>query len=641
MKRTLHALVFFLLAVVAWDLACRARIWSPVLVPSPGSVARYLWSALLDGTLLSAIGVTMKRLLLGYLFGIALGLPLGLLTARFKVLNDTLGLMALGLQTLPSVCWVPLALLWFGQTESAMFFVVVMGTLWSVIIATDNGVRNVPPIYARAARTMGSGELHTWLHVMLPASLPWPKIYNDITETIGNTPLVRLNRTAKKHGARRRAAQTRILQPALQRQGPHRLRDDRRRAEVRRINKDTVLIEPTSGNTGIALAFVAAAKGLKLILTMPETMSLERRKLLKILGARLVLTEGAEGHEGRHRQGRGTATSRFPTASFSSSFPIRPTRRSTARPPPRKSGATPTARWTSSSPASAPAAPSPAWARCSSRASRRSRSSRSSPTPRRCFPAAQPGPHKLQGIGAGFIPAVLNTKIYDEVIRVKETDSGPVSKQVNQLDGIPDRHLLRRGGLGGAAAGQAPGEQGQADRRDHPVEQRALPLHVALRRRQRRERRRIEADGASARVGGAGRQPVAPRAGEEGVKPAQKDEPADEEGFVVPVAPVDHERMDAAVDYRVIAHDRKPSVSRVLLRIRNFVSSAPPAASCNHASKLAAVTGGRLLNRSRRRPGASLVSPDGQTTYRRKSIWPVARVETRARAGFSFLCRPT
>ena len=173
MKRTLRALVFFLLAVVAWELACRARFWSPVLVPSPVSVARYLWSALLDGTLLGAIGVTLKRLLLGYVFGIALGLPLGLLTARFKVLNDTLGLMALGLQTLPSVCWVPLALLWFGQTESAMFFVVVMGTLWSVIIATDNGVRNVPPIYARAARTMGSGELHTWLHVMLPASLPF------------------------------------------------------------------------------------------------------------------------------------------------------------------------------------------------------------------------------------------------------------------------------------------------------------------------------------------------------------------------------------------------------------------------------------------------------------------------------------
>ena len=95
------------------------------------------------------------------------------MTARFKLLQDTLGLLALGLQTLPSVCWVPLALLWFGQTEAAMFFVVVMGTVWSVIIATDTGVRNVPPIYARAARTMGSRGLHTWLQVMLPAALPF------------------------------------------------------------------------------------------------------------------------------------------------------------------------------------------------------------------------------------------------------------------------------------------------------------------------------------------------------------------------------------------------------------------------------------------------------------------------------------
>ena len=115
----------------------------------------------------------MKRLLLGYFFGIVIGLPVGLLTARFQVLKDTIGVLSLGLQTLPSVCWVPLALLWFGQTEAAMFFVVVMGTLWSVIIATDNGVRNVPPIYARAARTMGSRGMHTWLRVMLPAALPF------------------------------------------------------------------------------------------------------------------------------------------------------------------------------------------------------------------------------------------------------------------------------------------------------------------------------------------------------------------------------------------------------------------------------------------------------------------------------------
>jgi NitT/TauT family transport system permease protein len=68
---------------------------------------------------------------------------------------------------------VPLALLWFGQTEAAMLFVVIMGTLWSVVIATDNGVRTVPPIYARAARTMGSKRLHTWIKVIVPASLPF------------------------------------------------------------------------------------------------------------------------------------------------------------------------------------------------------------------------------------------------------------------------------------------------------------------------------------------------------------------------------------------------------------------------------------------------------------------------------------
>jgi NitT/TauT family transport system permease protein len=115
----------------------------------------------------------LKRLLLGYAAGLVIGLPLGLLTARFNLLNDTLGLLALGLQTLPSVCWVPLALLWFGQTEMAMLFVVVMGTLWSVIIATDNGVRNISPIFARAAKTMGSRGLHTWLKVILPAALPF------------------------------------------------------------------------------------------------------------------------------------------------------------------------------------------------------------------------------------------------------------------------------------------------------------------------------------------------------------------------------------------------------------------------------------------------------------------------------------
>ena len=144
-----------------------------MLLPDPISVWEYLKGAAEDGTLLQASMVTMRRLLAGYVVGIVAGLPLGLLTARFKFCEDTIGVLALGLQTLPSVCWVPLALLWFGQTETAMLFVVIMGTLWSVIIATDNGVRNVPPIFGRAARTMGSKGLHTWFNVIMPASLPF------------------------------------------------------------------------------------------------------------------------------------------------------------------------------------------------------------------------------------------------------------------------------------------------------------------------------------------------------------------------------------------------------------------------------------------------------------------------------------
>ena len=173
MKRFLTATVFFVALITTWEALARAGIWSPVLAPSPLSVARYIVGAIRDETLIHAAFITLRRLLAGYALGIIFGVPLGLVTARFKFCEDTLGVIALGLQTLPSICWVPLALLWFGQTEAAMLFVVIMGTLWSVVIATDNGVRNVPPIYARAAQTMGSKRWHTWLKVKLPASLPF------------------------------------------------------------------------------------------------------------------------------------------------------------------------------------------------------------------------------------------------------------------------------------------------------------------------------------------------------------------------------------------------------------------------------------------------------------------------------------
>ena len=173
MKRFVLSMLFFAGLVALWEAAYRAKIWSPVLLPSPWQVAEYLINATKDGTLVHSTIVTMRRLMIGYLVGIIGGLPLGLLTARWNLFRDTIGTTALGLQTLPSVCWVPLALLWFGQSEAAMLFVVVMGTLWSVVIATDTGVRNVPPIFRRAALTMGSKNIHMWFKVILPASLPF------------------------------------------------------------------------------------------------------------------------------------------------------------------------------------------------------------------------------------------------------------------------------------------------------------------------------------------------------------------------------------------------------------------------------------------------------------------------------------
>lgn len=173
MKRAVVALIFFAVLVGIWQALVSSGRYSPVLLSPPGDVARYLLEALSDGELITAGWITMKRLFLGYAIGCVIGLPLGLLTARSKYLGDTIGVLALGLQTLPSVCWVPLALLWFGFNEAAMQFVVIMGTLWSVLIAVDNGVKNMPPIYSRAARTMGSKGLHTLVKVILPASLPY------------------------------------------------------------------------------------------------------------------------------------------------------------------------------------------------------------------------------------------------------------------------------------------------------------------------------------------------------------------------------------------------------------------------------------------------------------------------------------
>ncbi|HYD85455.1 MAG TPA: cysteine synthase A [Opitutus sp.] len=263
------------------------------------------------------------------------------------------------------------------------------------------------------------------------------KIHNDITETIGNTPLVRLNRTAAAHGAQAEILLKleffNPLSSVKDRIGFAMIEDGLKSGK---ITKDSVLIESTSGNTGIALAFVAAAKGLKLILTMPETMSIERRKLLKILGARLVLTEGAKGMKGAIAKAEELAA-KIPNSIIMQQFanPANPAihRKTTAEEIWNDtdgkvdiivSGIGTGGTITGVGEVLKPRKPSLKIVAVEPDASP-------------ILSGGTPGPHKLQGLGAGFIPAVLNTKVYDEVIRVKEVDAGPVSKQVNQLDGIP------------------------------------------------------------------------------------------------------------------------------------------------------------------------------------------------------------
>ena len=263
------------------------------------------------------------------------------------------------------------------------------------------------------------------------------RIYNDITETIGNTPLVRLQRTAKEHGA---VADILLkleffnpLSSVKDRMGVAMVDDALRSGK---ITKDTILIEPTSGNTGIALAFVAAAKGLKLILTMPETMSTERRKLLKILGAKLVLTEGAKGMKGAIAKAE-ELNKQIPNSIILQQFsnPANPAihRQTTAEEIWRDTDgkvdivvAGVGTGGTITGVAEAIKARKPSF-----------KAIAVEPVKSPVISGGAPGPHKLQGIGAGFIPVNLNTKIVDEVIPVSEDDSAPISRQVNANEGIP------------------------------------------------------------------------------------------------------------------------------------------------------------------------------------------------------------
>jgi NitT/TauT family transport system permease protein len=172
MKNFLGPAAVGMLFLCGWEWVCGQGWVSPILLPSPLDTAGYLIGSVRDGLLPEAVGITLRRLVIGYAMGLALGVGLGLLCYASSLARDTLGLAALGLQTLPSVCWAPLAILWFGQTEGAMWFVVVMGSMWAVAIASENAVRGVPPLYIRAARVMGARGIYLWAGVMFPAAQP-------------------------------------------------------------------------------------------------------------------------------------------------------------------------------------------------------------------------------------------------------------------------------------------------------------------------------------------------------------------------------------------------------------------------------------------------------------------------------------
>lgn len=260
------------------------------------------------------------------------------------------------------------------------------------------------------------------------------RIYDDITQTIGNTPLVKLNRITRGSHATvlAKVESFNPLSSVKDRIGVAMIEEAEKKGVLK---KDSVIIEPTSGNTGIALAFVAAAKGYKLILTMPETMSIERRQLLAIFGAELVLTEGPKGMKGAVQKAE-ELVAITPHAVLLQQFanPANPEihRRTTAEEIWRDTdgkvdilvagvgtGGTITG--------------------VSEVIKKRKKDFKAiavEPAESPVLSGGQPGPHKIQGIGAGFVPQVLNREVINEIIQVKAEDAGETARRLAREEGI-------------------------------------------------------------------------------------------------------------------------------------------------------------------------------------------------------------
>ena len=310
------------------------------------------------------------------------------------------------------------------------------------------------------------------------------RIYDDITQTIGNTPLIRLRKvTAGCHAdVVAKLENFNPLWSVKDRIGVAMIDAAEAAGQIR---KDTVIIEPTSGNTGIALAFTCAARGYRLIVTMPESMSLERRRLLKAFGAEIVLTPAAEGMPGAVRKAE-ELVKNTPNAFMPQQFknPANPEihRKTTAE-----------EIWSDTDGKIdilvAGVGTGGTITGCGEVLKSRKPSLQviaveplNSPvlTQSRHQQPLRPGPHKIQGIGAGFIPDILNTRVIDDVVTVRDDESFEMTRRLAREEGMLCGISLRRGRRGGHHRRPEAGERRQADRRRPARPRRTLPLDAAL-----------------------------------------------------------------------------------------------------------------------------------------------------------------
>jgi sulfonate transport system permease protein len=171
-RRWLLRAIFFTTLVAAWEITARAGLWPDYLFPPASRVLSSIVHGFTDRSYALGITGSLWRLVQGYSIALVGGLVLGMLMAEVRWLKDTVGLLVMGLQALPSICWLPLALLWFGLNERAILFVVVMGAVMSITQSTEDGVRNTSPAYIRAARNLGASGMRVYTAVIFPAALP-------------------------------------------------------------------------------------------------------------------------------------------------------------------------------------------------------------------------------------------------------------------------------------------------------------------------------------------------------------------------------------------------------------------------------------------------------------------------------------